>query len=246
MLRELGNGRARAGQVMLSATAVAAGMLDNVRYVHALKVKPSEYKRYFKKTAYLAMCYAGFAQEVSLFQARGAGKAAFLSCAYDVVTDWRKPKELQQNYSRILHRETTPELTTMALDLLNRDVRGQLQEDGLERGVVAIEFILQMMGVRGIFNRKCDIRQLGLNLQIVDDVLDYEDDVKVGDQNCLTNSERREDYLQRLNHDLGEIELRSLFPYGGLLIYAIKQARQNARNMLASPRKYFYTPINET
>ena len=112
-------------------------------------------------------------------------------------------------------------------------------DDGLERGIVATEFIIQLMRVREIFDRKCDIRQLGLNLQIVDDVLDWEDDTSKGDQNCLTNIKLREEYLRRLPDDFGDATLQDLFPYGIILNYAVRHARHKAGKMLTAPEKYF-------
>lgn len=224
---------------ILPVVVAATGLVDSIRYAHALQIKPDETRRYFKKTVDLSMCYAGFMQDRSFSQARGAGHAAFLSCAYDVVTDWGKPRDLQTSFARILDSQTSPDLADMALDLLKRDTEGVLLDDGLERGVVALEFVLQMMRVREIFDRKCDIRQLGLDLQIVDDVLDWEDDVSKGDQNCLTNTELREKYLKRLPDDLNDAMLQDLFPYGRILNYAIRHARHKAGKMLTSPEKYF-------
>lgn len=224
---------------ILAVIAAATGLTDNIRYAHVLQIEPSEYRRYFRKTANISSCYAGFAQRFSLDQARGAGHAAFLTCAYDVVTDWGKSPSLQNAFASILYARTSPELANMGLDLLDRDTRGVLADDGLERGVVTLEFLLRMMNVRGVFARKCDIRQIGLNLQIVDDVLDYEDDVVMGDQNCLTNLERRESYLGRLKSDLSDSTLRSVFPYGKVLIYTIKLAQDKAEKMLIIPEKYF-------
>lgn len=146
----------------LSVVAIVAGLTDSARYVRTLQIKAPELPRYFKKTANLSMCYAGFAQDFSFNQAMGAGHAAFLSCAYDVVTDWHKPLKLQNTYAGILQKETSPELTAMAIGLLRRDFKSVLLDDGLERGVVATEFVLQMMRVREIFDRKCDIKQRGL------------------------------------------------------------------------------------
>lgn len=62
----------------------------SIRYQSALKIHLREYKRYFAKSFNLAICYNGFAPTGGLRSAVGAGKAAFYSCAYDVVTDWRK------------------------------------------------------------------------------------------------------------------------------------------------------------
>lgn len=224
---------------LLSVAAAATGLVDNIKYAHTLRLRFSELRRYFKKTVDLGMCYAGFAQNFSLDQAKGAGHAAFLSCAFDAVTDWGKPADLQASYARILHSEASPELTEMALGLLDRDVNGILLYDGLERGVIATEFVLQMMGVREIFDRKCDIKQLGIDLQIVDDVLDYKDDMSKGDQNCLTNTKLRAAYLRRLQDDFDDPTLQKLFPYGAVLTYAIRHAKDEANNMLTFPEKYF-------
>ena len=226
---------------LLPAIAIGSSLIDSARYAHTLQINHSEWNRYFKKSANLAMCYSGFAQDISIRQAQGAGHAAFLSCAYDVVTDWGKDAKLQSAYTKILEAETTATLTKMAMDLLDRDVNGVLLDDGLERGIVATEFVLQMMGIRRVYERKCDIRQLGLNLQIVDDVLDYEGDVAQGDQNCLTNAVLRKAYLKRLPNDLSDLVLDELFPYGGILTIAIRMARNKAENMLAVPEKYFST-----
>lgn len=169
----------------------------------------------------------------------GAGHAAFLSCAYDVVTDWRKPTELQASYAQILRSKASPELTNLALRLLDRDSKGALLEDSLERGTTALEFVLQMMRVREIFDRKCDINRLGTSLQIIDDVIDWENDVTQGDNNCLTNKTLRETYLRRLEEDFDTSTCQKLFPYGVVLGLVIKQTQQKAANMLAFPEKYF-------
>lgn len=185
------------------------------------------------------MCYAGFAQDFSFNQARGAGHAAFLSCAYDVVTDWGKPTELQTFYAQILRSKASPELTNLALGLLDRDSKGILSEDGLERGVAALEFVLQMMKVREIFDRKCSIKRLGTSLQIIDDVIDWENDIANGDENCLTNRELRQVYLRRLKEDFDNPTFQKLFPYGAVLGLVIKHTQQKAADMLSFPEKYF-------
>lgn len=185
------------------------------------------------------MCYAGFAQDFSLSQAIGAGHAAFLSCAYDVVTDWGKPSALQISFAKILRSQASPELADMALGLLDRDSKSILLEDGLERGVTALECVLQMMEVREIFDKKCSIKRLGTSLQIVDDVIDWEKDIAKGDENCLTNKELRETYLRRLEEDFDNPTFQELFPYGAVLGLVIKHTKQKAADMLAFPEKYF-------
>lgn len=223
----------------LAAVATLTGLTDNIKYIHTLQIKSSELPRYFRKTIDLSMCYAGFAQDFSFNQARGAGHAAFLSCAYDVVTDWGKPAHLQTTFAQILRSKASPELTSPALGLLDRDSKGALLDDGLERGATALEFVLQMMKVREIFDRKCSIQQLGTSLQIVDDVIDWESDVSKGDENCLTNVGLRETYLSRLQEDFDDSTVQRLFPYGAVLGLVIKHTKQKAADMLAFPEKYF-------
>lgn len=223
----------------LAAVAAATGFADNLRYAQTLQIKPSEIGRYLKKTANISICYAGFAQRFSFDQARSAGHAAFLTCAYDVVTDWGKPKDLQSSFASIIRVRASPELANMGLDLLNRDVRGVLDDDGLERGVTTLEFLLRMMNIREVFDRKCDIRRLGLNLQIIDDVIDWEDDSVKGDWNCLANTELREVYLKHIQEDFDDLTLRKLFPYGSIPIYVIRKTQRKASDMLTSPEKYF-------
>lgn len=223
----------------LPTVAAGAGILDNIKYAQALEIQPHELKRYFKKTIGLSTCYAGFAQNLSLEQAKGAGHAAFLSCAYDVVTDWKKPPSLQKAYVDILRAEVSPELAKMAIDLLNRDIGNTLLFDGLERGIIATKFVLQAMEIEQVLGKKCNIAELGIDMQIVDDVLDYEKDLLSGDQNCMLNADLRETYLLRLQNNLNDSTIHRLFPFGGVLIYAIKQARKKGQNMLSNQKEYF-------
>lgn len=224
----------------LGAAAVVTGLVDSQRYARALQIEPWERGPYFRKTFNISLVYAGFAQRFSLDQAKGAGHAAFLTCAYDVVTDWGKQRSLQASFARSMHALASPELANMALDLLDRDTKGALLDDGLERGVVTLEFILGMMNIREAFGRKCDnFKQLGQGLQIVDDVIDWENDNLKGDQNCLTNTNLRSTYLGRILEDFDDLTLKTLFPYGPIPIYVIKRTQPKARDMLAHPEKYF-------
>jgi len=185
----------------LATIAGSSAIMDSFKYRQSLQIHPDEMKRYLKKSFNLGLCYAGFAREPSFSQARGAGKAAFLSCAYDVATDWGKPESTQTCFEQILHAEVSPDLAVMAMNLLERDKQGVLQYDGLERGIVATHFVLEMMGLKETYAREIDIDQLGILLQIVDDIMDYEDGVRTGDQNCLTSENRRE-YLERIVTEL--------------------------------------------
>lgn len=219
---------------LLPVIAVRQALQLSLQYAKDLEIKPSEIFRYLKKSASLAACYAGFAQNLSRDQAAGAGKAAFLSCAYDVVSDWGKSPALCSKFEQILNKEVSVDLADMALGLLNRDLNSGLEYDGLERGIVATRFVLEMMGLKEFFRDKVDVDELGVNLQIVDDVLDYESDIKAGDQNCLTSLKNRYAYLRQLLDFFDEQRIDALFPHAGVLGIAIRRARNKTINMFTS------------
>jgi hypothetical protein len=217
---------------LMSVIAAVSGQIHGLRYLTGLEITPAELKRYFGKSTRLALCYSGFAQDKSYGEAAGAGKAAFLSCAYDVASDWRDKSDPKwaHEFEKIVRAEASPELAEMAIKLYRNDVNGRLEQDGLERGIVALRFILEMMGLQSAYWEKTDIDHLGILLQIVDDVWDYEKDLKAGDENCLSSA-RRNKYLQMLVDEMHDEHIQRLFPNGGVLLAVIKRARKKAEQM---------------
>ncbi|MEK6279027.1 MAG: hypothetical protein AABN95_01610 [Acidobacteriota bacterium] len=197
-------------------------------------ISRAERVRYIKKSIRLALCYAGFGTPWNFKEAWRAGKAAFLSCAYDVVTDWRHyDKEARTAFESILADSSHVELQELAMTLYDKDSNNRLSEDGLERGAVALEFILKTMGCEK--QRAAtwgDLIKLGELLQIVDDVFDYEDDIAAGDQNCLTTANRTA-YLKLLLEDLDCENSRRLFGPRSVLVSAIAHARKKATMFLS-------------
>jgi hypothetical protein len=223
---------------LFTASAIGEALRMNSHYRRQLQIKPTELVRYTTKSTNLAACYAGFSQHGTHNEAVGAGKAAFLSCAYDVISDWNKSSYLRGALEGILDAEVSPELKSMALELLDRDMAGHLQHDGLERGVVALRFVLELMGLQENFETKTDVDKLGIDLQIIDDVLDYESDIPVGDTNCLT-SNNRTTYLKQVVDAFSDESIQNLFPHAGVLGFAIRKARNKAQQMLSSPNANF-------
>jgi hypothetical protein len=70
-------------------------------------------------------------------------------------------------------------------------------------------------------------------LQVVDDVLDYESDVRSGDTNCLCSA-RRNEYLELLAKTLPESDTAGLFPFGGVMRYVIKRGSRKALELSGS------------
>lgn len=216
--------------------AALSALVRSIQYAGLLTIARGERVRYHKKSLRLGLCYAGFGVPWNLTEAWKAGEAAFLSCAYDVVTDWQYFDEKARcAFDSILSELSTPELQELALTLYDKDSNNQLSENGLERGAVALRFILKMMGCEKQREARWgDLTDLGELLQIVDDIYDYEDDAAAGEQNCLTTANRNI-YLKRLLERLSHQDTRRLFGQGpSVLVFAIGQARKKARALLAN------------
>lgn len=215
--------------------AALSAFIRSVQYARVLRISNAERVRYVKKSLRLALCYAGFAAHWNLMEAWKAGEAAFLSCAYDVVTDWRDFDEKARSaFESILTDLSQPELRELALMLYDKDLNHELSGDGLERGAIALRFILKTMGCEK--QREAtwgDLTDLGELLQIVDDVLDYEDDASAGHQNCLITANRTI-YLTRLLGGLNSQNCRRLFGRArSVLVLAIAHAREKGTTLQA-------------
>lgn len=215
--------------------AAFSAVVYSFRYAGALAISRGERVRYAKKSIRLALCYAGFGTPWNLKEAWKAGKAALLSCAYDVVTDWRHfDKEARSAFESVLADSSQVELQNLAMTLYDKDWSNQLSADGLERGAVALEFILKTMECeRQRATTWGDLNKLGELLQIVDDVFDCEDDLAAGDQNCLTTPNRTA-HLTRLLEDLSRENSQRLFGQRSVLASAIAHARKKATKLLSN------------
>lgn len=216
--------------------AALSAFSRSIQYAGVLGITKAERIRYLKKSISLALCYAGFGTPWNVMEAWKAGEAAFLSCAYDVVTDWRHfDVKARSAFESVLTDLSRVELRELALTLYDKELRNQLLDDGLERGDIALRFILKTMGCET--QREAtwgDLSDLGQLLQIVDDVLDYEDDAAVGDLNCLRTA-KRDLYLGRLLEGLSSDKTHGLFGRSrSVLVLAIAQARKKGTKLLAT------------
>jgi hypothetical protein len=215
--------------------ATIGALTQSIKYGRTLGIRRGEWKRYLKKSASLGLCYAGFGVTGSGRESWGAGRAAFLCCVYDVVTDWRKFDESARIVFEEIMRSMRlePGLQSLALDLYDKELLNELEEDGLDRGYIALRFTLRLMGCEkareGLWP---NVDEIGRLFQIVDDVLDYEQDVASGEMNCL-NSIRRDEYLRQLIEKFAPSETQRLLgKTRSVLIIAIERARKRAEELL--------------
>lgn len=158
-----------------------------------------------------------------------------LSCAYDVVTDWRHfEHEARVGFVKVMHSlHLSLELQNMAMALYDKEVHDNLTMDGLDRGSIALRFTLKVMGCETERQELWgDLDEIGRLCQIVDDVLDYEHDLLTGDKNCLA-SINRDDYLRLLITKFNPHEVEDLFGSSRTgLIVAIERARAKAELLM--------------
>jgi len=217
--------------------AILRSLWLSVRYARRLRIRHGEFSRYLRKSTNLALCYYGFSDSETMGQAEQAGRAAFLCCAYDVVTDWRGfDEEAFETFRQILTRNAPTELAALAISLYQKECAGDLKDDGLERGVIALEFVTRMMECRGHFRHGNYLRSAGRLLQLVDDLLDYEEDSCTGDLNCLASPRRRE-YLDQAEELASQTFLESL-SFDPVLRYAIGLALAKARTLRSEDQQF--------
>ncbi len=226
--------------MLLNQTVAAlSALLRSVEYARLLGIRRRELIRYLKKSVSFGLCYAGFGTPGRVREAWMAGEAAFLCCAYDVVTDWRHFDDTARSGFEIILRARAPEpeIQDLAISLYDKEQFDSLSADGLERGAIALRFTLKMMGCeRARETSWRDLDRVGYLLQIVDDVLDYEEDIASGDTNCL-KSARRDTYLEWLRSEMGSVEARGLFgDNGSVLVRVIESAWSKAERLVQTER----------
>jgi len=118
---------------------------------------------------------------------------AILSAVYDHDSDWTYGNRKGQNFKNLLHLVEAEDARDMADRLFAKDVGHQLSKHGLERGSVALRFywlVIKCQWMKGYTAEQVD--EFGRKLQILDDLLDFEDDRVAGDTNCLLTNEAGE------------------------------------------------------
>ena len=171
------------------------------KYTIDLQITEDESERYFTKSKNLSLMYLWFldSKNYTQEQIEWCIKAAFLSCAYDVCTDWWKWEEFKEKFEIILWNEVSVELKNIAMNLFNRDVSDELEDDWLDRWSVTVEFIWWCTWISDsnfIKQYWVSLNEMWRYLQMVDDIMDVEEDFDELEHNFLSNKETREKNLE--------------------------------------------------
>lgn len=216
---------------ILHAASAIAAMGYAMRWQWALRIACPDMVRYYRKSISLSMCYVAFT-DGSLTMAIRVGKAGFFCAAYDVVTDWPDYRtQGWHQYHNIVSRTLSPNLVRIVSRLYELDSTNALAKDGLQRGSMAVEFICDLVQSTSYMEEKMDLNDMGELCQIADDILDYEDDSKKNDCNCLL-SPGWSLYLSRFLDEFSEDKVCSIFDGGSVMVYVLRRARHKARRLL--------------
>jgi hypothetical protein len=214
------------------ATASAAGY--SIRHARALAIARGEWVRYLKKSVYCSLCYVGLGARGTAREAWQAGQAAFLTTAFDVLTDWRgfSPAGAVVFDALLANIVADRDTRRMAQELYERKRSGGFTGDGLERGAIALRLVLRTMDSE--LQRASawgDLDDVGRTLQFVDDLLDFDQDVARHDLNCLTSlqgADHLDAFLAR--YTAGDIH-RIFGTQRTVLVRAIERAARRAASM---------------
>lgn len=215
-----------------SLVASVAAVAWTFYYSKRLALRWREAGPLVRKAANLGLCYGAFAEPVSGIRAAlRAGLAAFCCAAYDLVTDGRAFDPASRDALFQLMRERVPGWAVdLTADLYAKETSATVATDGLERGVMAVEFITGVVGSRSHF-QSLDLHKLGILCQIVDDVLDEQQDWIRGEANCL-HTPRRRQYLETLLSNIPTLE--RAFGRNVTMTYVLRQAASRATALIDS------------
>ena len=202
----------------------------SLRHSRRLHLNTGEFCTLLRKSANLSLCYRGFSFKSDIRTATGISHSAFCCSAYDLVTDGRDfDKASIDQFESILSDLVNPDLQNLALTLIEKEVGRELGDDGLSRGIDALQFVLRCVGSECEFSRYFDVTNIGILMQIVDDVLDLEEDTATGDLNCL-NTARRDGYLnQLLAFNVNDFSMH--LPHAFVLVSVIRRAQHKAMRL---------------
>ena len=171
------------------------------KYKSDLMITDEENERYTSKSKNLSLMYLWFLDPENYTdeQLDWCVKAGFLSCAYDVCSDWWKWEWFDQKFDTILQGEVSEDLQSLAMDLFNKDVKNNLKDDWLDRWSVTMQFIWWCTGITN--QDFIDMHWMWLDemwryLQMVDDIMDVEEDFDELEHNFLWNKATREKNLE--------------------------------------------------
>jgi len=188
--------------------------------LHQLEVGFKNRIKYAIKSGNLAVCFLGFSiNSGAEFIRRSAELGLF-----DLVSDGLDFEPRANRLFTIIVREyLADQVSNILLELMERKKNKIFSTGGLERGVDALRVVIKHLKSERAWTNYSDIFSVGVFLQVVDDLLDFRNDIARGELNFLRHEDLH-DYIPRLI----EWDYREQFRYSKyplVLFYAIERAK---------------------
>jgi hypothetical protein len=215
------------------AHVATQAMISSLWVQRELRLSAIEAVRFRKKVLNLSMCYIAFERDATWRQAKLCVHCGLACAIYDVLSDWREMSIVNcGRMEQILRKMFDSTLVSIATKLYQKEMDGCVANDGLERGVDSLEFILGVLKSKDRVRKVFDLQLLGMALQVVDDVLDIEDDLLSGDLNCLL-ADGKDDYLRLMFDQLSGRRLQFLSDHAPVFHAAVRKALQKAESIIS-------------
>jgi hypothetical protein len=196
------------------------------------EVSQAKRVHYTIKAANLAVSFLGFSIDGGQeFLVRSADLGV-LASLFDLSSDGMSfDREAVRRFQTIVQSTLDASTAQIIFDLLSRKKDGAIRVHGLERGVDALHIVLKHLRADVFWKSEADVREVGILCQVVDDVLDYENDIVRGELNFLRAGDSRV-YLDKLvAWDYRKQFCNSAHPH--VLFYGISKAKTRAKKWLA-------------
>jgi hypothetical protein len=178
--------------------------------------------RLWRKSANLFWSFLAFTdKDRPQLQLKNAMICALGSALYDYETDWNSVARIEGSlFEAFLYRHVANSAARLLFSqLFSRDLHGKLSRHGLERGSDALLFYHLVIASNWMAHYSVDeIREFGRTLQILDDLLDLEEDIRNGHQNCFRTTDAKT-YGEELERFLGSEFFRQLAEHS--IVYLI-------------------------
>lgn len=187
--------------------------------------------QYCLKAGNLAVCFLGFSVQSGEASYRKSAELGALASLFDLTSDGlgyssRAVGAFQTAVDAIVDREAQTEI----MAVLETKRQKAFRVEGLERGTSALRFIIKYFGVEHHWRSGREIAEVGILLQIVDDILDMDRDLQIGELNFLTSAAAPSHLSALLNWNYRE--KLSYAPHSFFLIKVIDGASCKARRLM--------------
>ena len=163
---------------------------------------------------------------------RKAAELGSLASAFDLVSDGLRYEASAVSRFRLLAAHVLQcDAAEALLQLLSQKMHGALRVDGLSRGSDATQIILKHFGCESrLFELSEGVEEIGVLLQIVDDVLDRKQDARKGHANFMNSVAARDHLASLLKWDYRETFKESQYPL--CLMAAIRLSKARAARLV--------------